>query len=134
MYDNLTRTNLEFAYQKAEKRIEDLEQDLKHEQDLNAEIKARFVKCNTCTPDMKEKCLMFNENLCEGERCEELVDLMSLVNKRDTDDKLDKAKEILAKLLEEEKSNMYWEMNGSDKSSYYEVRKQAEQFLKEIEK
>ena len=42
-----------------------------------------------------------------------------------------KAKEILAKLLEEEKNNMYWEMNGSDKSSYYEVRKQAEQFLKE---
>ena len=40
------------------------------------------------------------------------------------------AKEILEKLLEEEKNNMYWEMNGSDKSSYYEVRKQAEQFLK----
>ncbi len=34
-------------------------------------------------------------------------------------------------LFEEEKNNMYWEMNGSDKSSYYEVRKQAEQFLKE---
>ena len=41
------------------------------------------------------------------------------------------AKEILTKLLEEEKNNMYWVMNGSDKSSYYEVRKQAEQFLKE---
>ena len=39
------------------------------------------------------------------------------------------AKKILTKLLEEEKNNMYWEMNGSDKSSYYEVRKQAEQFL-----
>ena len=49
-------------------------------------------------------------------------------------DQLTKAKEILVKLLEEEKDNMYWEMNGSDKSSYYEVRKQAEQFLKEIEK
>ena len=48
--------------------------------------------------------------------------------------RLTKAKEILAKLLEEEKNNMYWEMNGADKSSYYEVRKQAEQFLKEIEK
>ena len=47
---------------------------------------------------------------------------------------LTKAKEILLKLLEEEKNNMYWEMNGSDKSSYYEVRKQAEQFLQEIEK
>ena len=41
------------------------------------------------------------------------------------------AKEILEKLLEEEKNNMYWEMNGSDKSSYCEIRKQAEQFLKE---
>ena len=47
------------------------------------------------------------------------------------DNQITKAKEILAKLLEEEKNNMYWEMNGSDKSSYYEVRKQAEQFLKE---
>lgn len=40
------------------------------------------------------------------------------------------AKELLEKLLEEEKNNMYWEINGSDKSSYYEIRKQAEQFLK----
>ena len=43
------------------------------------------------------------------------------------------AKKLLEKLLEEEKNNMYWEMNGSDKSSYYEVRKQAEQFLREDE-
>ena len=81
------------------KRVKDLEQELEHERNLNAEIKARFVKCNTCTPDMKEKCLMFNENLCEGERCEELVDLMALVNKRDTDDKLDKAKDIIRQFL-----------------------------------
>lgn len=47
---------------------------------------------------------------------------------------LDKAKELLAKLLEEEKNNMYWEMNGSDKSTYYEVIKQAEQFLRETER
>ena len=45
---------------------------------------------------------------------------------------LTKAKEIIAKLLEEEKNNMYWEMNGADKSSYYEVRKQAEQFLEKV--
>lgn len=44
------------------------------------------------------------------------------------------AKKILTKFLEEEKNNMYWEMNGSDKSSYYEVRKQAKQFLSEVEK
>lgn len=36
--------------------------------------------------------------------------------------------------IEEEKNNMYWEMNGSDKSSYYEVRKQAKQFIREVEK
>lgn len=57
--------------------------ELDQERKLNAEIKARFVKCNTCTDEMKSKCLMFSENLCEGERCEELVDLMALVNKSD---------------------------------------------------
>lgn len=133
MYDNLTRTKLEFAYQKAEKRVEELEQkleqtekdladyqfnypkikdlekELEHERSLNAEIKARFVKCNTCTPDMKDKCLMFNENLCEGERCEELVDLMSLVNKRDTDDKLEKAIQLLKRFVEwgNNRTNLY---------------------------
>ena len=55
--------------------------NLETEKKLNAEIKARFVKCNTCTDEMKSKCLMFSENLCQGERCEELVDLMSLINK-----------------------------------------------------
>ena len=45
-------------------------------------------------------------------------------------DNLTKAKEIIKKLLEEENDNMYWEMNGSDKSSYYKVRKQAEQFIR----
>ena len=49
-------------------------------------------------------------------------------------EQVEKAKEILEKLLEEEKNNMYWKMNGSDKSLYYEVRKQAEQFLSEVEK
>lgn len=52
----------------------------------------------------------------------------------DKDEQLTKAKEILAKLLEEEKNNMYWEMNGSDKSPYYKVRKEVEQFLKEVDK
>ncbi len=80
--------------------IENLQKELEKERNLNAEIKARFVKCNTCTPDMKEKCLMFNENLCEGERCEELVDLMSLVEKRNNDDKLKLAKDIIKRLIE----------------------------------
>lgn len=46
---------------------------------------------------------------------------------------LTKAEKILAKLLEEENNNMYWEMDGSDKSSYYKIRKQAKQFLKDSE-
>ena len=66
----------------------DVEKQLKEERELNAEIKARFVKCNTCTQDMKDKCLMFSENLCEGERCEELVDLMALVEKNDAEEKI----------------------------------------------
>ena len=61
-------------------KIDLLEAQLAAEKNLNAEIKARFVKCNTCTEDMKKKCLMFSENLCQGERCEELVDLMTLIN------------------------------------------------------
>lgn len=60
-----------------------LEYELEKERKLNSEIKARFVKCNTCTDEMKNKCLMFSENLCSGERCEELVDLMALIDKGD---------------------------------------------------
>lgn len=71
-----------------EQKIKDLERELEAERKLNAEIKARFVKCNTCTDEMKNKCLMFSENLCEGERCEELVDLMALVEKRDAEEKV----------------------------------------------
>ena len=64
-------------------KIKDLEKELEAEKKLNEEIKVRFVKCNTCTDEMKNKCLMFSENLCEGDRCEELVDLMELINKSD---------------------------------------------------
>ena len=60
---------------------EEVLDELQKERELNSEIKARFVKCNTCTDEMKSKCLMFSENLCGGERCNELVDLMSLINK-----------------------------------------------------
>lgn len=87
------------VYTDNSKVIENLQKELEKERNLNAEIKARFVKCNTCTDEMKSKCLMFNENLCEGERCEELVDLMSLVEKRDIDNKLTRAKEILMRLV-----------------------------------
>lgn len=81
----------------ARKYIAELEVQLNNERELNKEIKARFVKCNTCTEEMKGKCLMFSENLCNGERCEELVDLMSLVDKKEVDDK---AKAIIKSLLD----------------------------------
>ena len=102
--------------------IQELRKELEHERNLNAEIKARFVKCNTCTPDMKEKCLMFNENLCEGERCEELVDLMSLVNKRDTDDKFDKAVQLLKRFVEwgNNRTNLYVDDILADTYSFLE--------------
>ena len=72
--------------------------ELEQEKKLNEEIKVRFVKCNTCTPDMKEKCLMFNENLCEGERCEELIDLMALVNKNDLQKENEQLKQQVEKM------------------------------------
>lgn len=111
--------------EECKKRITDLERELEQEKKLNAEIKARFVKCNTCTPDMKEKCLMFNENLCEGERCEELVDLMSLVNKRDTDDKLDKAIQLLKRFVEwsNNRTNLYVDDVLADTYSFLEIEK-----------
>ena len=111
--------------------IQELKKELEQEKKLNAEIKARFVKCNTCTEEMKSKCLMFSENLCEGERCEELIDLMSLVEKRDHDDKLEKAKELLKFWV----NDFYDNFNHSNR--YEERHKtlvETEQFLKEIEK
>lgn len=60
---------------------EQLKKELENERKLNFEIKARFVRCNTCTSEMKDKCLMWSENLCEGERCNELIDIQALMNK-----------------------------------------------------
>lgn len=79
----LEKVDNKTAYENLLVKYAELEKELEQEKNLNAEIKARFVKCNTCTDEMKSKCLMFSENLCEGERCEELVDLMALVNKSD---------------------------------------------------
>ena len=72
--------------------------ELEAEKKLNAEIKARFVKCNTCTDEMKSKCLMFSESLCQGERCEELVDLMGLISKSELEKENAELKERNAEL------------------------------------
>lgn len=107
--------------------------ELEAEKKLNAEIKARFVKCNTCTDDMKSKCLMFSENLCQGERCEELVDLMSLINKSD----LEKENAELKEKLSEQK--LYTEFKCNDavkKKEVYEkehfLLTKAKELLREI--
>lgn len=84
-----------------ENNIKELEKQLADERKLNEEIKARFVKCNTCTQEMKDKCLMFTENLCEGERCEELVDLMALVEKNDIQTKYELLGERCNQLLKD---------------------------------
>lgn len=79
-------------------KYKEVKHELEQERKLNAEIKARFVKCNTCTDEMKSKCLMFSENLCEGERCEELVDLMALVSKSDLQKENEQLKQQVEKM------------------------------------
>lgn len=91
-----------------------LEKELEEEKKLNAEIKARFVKCNTCTDEMKSKCLMFSENLCEGERCEELVDLMGLISKSE----LEKENASLKKELNEWKSEWQEQVQKATDEEY----------------
>ena len=113
---------------------EGFEKELEKERKINEEIKARFVKCNTCTDEMKSKCLMFTENLCEGERCEELVDLMSLVEKKDSDDKIKLAKDIIKKLVSNA-PNTYSgtdiELQQSKMFAFHNAVNVAEDFLKE---
>lgn len=103
---------------------EKLQKELEAERKLNAEIKARFVKCNTCTDEMKDMCLMFSENLCGGERCEELVDLMSLVSKSDSETKVTKAKEIIREFMR------ITEMIEGFEPDYTELINNAETFLR----
>ena len=91
--------NMDYYFLGALEATQKLQKELETERKLNAEIKARFVKCNTCTDDMKSKCLMFSENLCGGERCEELVDLMDLVSKNECTQKIEHAKKIIKKFF-----------------------------------
>ena len=112
---------------KREKKIADLEKLLEEEKKLNAEIKVRFVKCNTCTQEMKNRCLMFTENLCEGERCEELVDIMALVDKRDSDDKLALLGERCNQLLKD-KGELTDRL-----SEEVELHLHAEEYIKSLE-
>lgn len=120
-----------------EKRIAELEKE-------NAELdcqKNRNKACYSCA-NATERCFK-NEIGCPCEKYKSYKDENAELKNRNSELAGQKAslerwygeaKKILTKFLEEEKNNMYWEMNGSDKSSYYEVRKQAKQFLSEVEK
>lgn len=110
----------------AEQYIRELEKQLETEKKLNEEIKVRFVKCNTCTDDMKSKCLMFSENLCEGDRCEELVDLIELMNKSD----LQKENARLKLELEALDGQIPWK-DIKDKSEVIEQLTEAKEIIKE---
>lgn len=108
----------DFVYDTIERVVESYSAELKNEllkeRKLNEEIKARFVKCNTCTDEMKSKCLMFSENLCEGERCEELVDLMGLISKSE----LEKENASLKKELNEWKSEWQEQVQKATDEGY----------------
>ena len=120
-----------------EKRIAELEKE-------NAELdcqKNRNKACYSCA-NATERCFK-NEIGCPCEKYKSYKDENAELKNRNSELAGQKAslerwygeaKKILTKFLEEEKNNMYWEMNGSDKSSYYEVRKQAKQFIREVEK
>lgn len=114
-----------------EEQIAELKKELEAEKQLNAEIKARFVKCNTCTDEMKSKCLMFSENLCEGERCEELVDLMGLISKSELEESFNKAKELLESCVCI--INRLTPTTTLLEKNERSLLKQAEQFIKDSE-
>lgn len=125
-YDEVVDAMVQFA--------EPFAKELVKERKINEEIKARFVRCNTCTQEMKDKCLMFTENLCEGERCEELVDIMSLVEKRESDDKLKLTKDIIKRLLNnapDTYSGTNIELQQSKMFAFQNAVNEAEDFLKE---
>lgn len=149
----------ESGYEQAEKENADLKEEINKIafargtlEEENAELKKEVEK-HKWNDIFLEDCADYDKKIAEEyttlqERIAELEEENAELKKScqiqvdgafqmiyEKDDQLTKAKELLAKLLEEEKNNMYWEMNGSDKSSYYEVRKEAEQFLNsEVEK
>lgn len=161
----------EFGYNKAKEELKDahkesvetqnkfiiqLLKELEEERKLNAEIKARFVKRNTCT-----ECIMFTENICKGKRCEELIDVVSLVNNSDLKRKIEeleqenaelksgcgmcyrkdkelltKAKEIILKLYNAGRDVLMCRAEEKVYDNLDEAinNRSIEQFLKEVEK
>lgn len=102
-----------------EKRIAELEAELK---ERHAEILEAFASASS------------GDDFEMAESAREIMEILNIPCYRHGKvvSKLTQAKELLKRLLEEERDNLFWEMNGADKSSYFQVVKQAEQFLKEV--
>lgn len=77
--------------------------------------------------ELKERCSILDKSLITSTKNN--IERQKIID--EIKEQLTKAKELLKRLLEEERDNVFWEMNGADKSSYFQVVKQAEQFLKE---
>ena len=117
MYDNLTRTNLEFAHREAEKRITELEKE-------NAELK---------TDNDARKFAMAMSEKVEKQLRKENAELESTfrVCKKNADtyyDQLTKAKDLLKEFVQHYKAKTIYVENMQD------LLEQAEQFLSEAEK
>lgn len=128
-YNGYVQATIDLEKENAEltETINKLREQLSLRYDLEDKIK-ELEKENTELKGLKDVATLIRANN------DTVITLMQLNNMLvSKSQQLTKAKEILTKLLEEENNNMYWEMDGSDKSSYYKARKQAKQFLKEIE-
>jgi hypothetical protein len=107
MYDNLTRTNLEFAHREVEKRIAELEKE-------NAELKSDFIK----------SCKVKEQGFKEAEQALERKDKQ-----------LTKAKEIIRdyKIVVEGDHTTVCSVPEENRCiNVLKLNEQAEQFLKEV--
>ena len=126
MYDNLTRTELEFAYREAEKRIAELEKSCDETQELlDKQIEATYKLYKENAELKKQQFSLRNERntfLAQNEQYEK--DLI------DFNENLTKAKEIIREFMKYEIN----EYDGSLEIHFEELKKQAEQFISEVEK
>lgn len=108
---------------------------MQYQGDLYAKIGRKYLKLEMNSDDVDNMSKRIKE--LEEENAEYESEAREVNSRADkyikrTVPKLVKAREIIQKLLEEEKENMYWEMNGSDKSSYFKIKKEAEEFIEHV--
>lgn len=78
--NNLDLQQLEEKIILLENTIISLGKVIKEKKEMWDYFEKRFVKISTCTPDKKEKCIVYPDR-CEGERCMEWLDLVDLLDK-----------------------------------------------------